>query len=331
MLHSMSQLGCCWPSILSAFLPKHVVRLHAPLCSTCLPPNVTGTHAHFGRWLKGEFVRTLDRQYQSRKALQQPISRSPCRLEPASGGEAAHSRSPPGFGTPQGDDSVHSHSPSGFGRPQGERAVQSSRPLGFGRLHGEDANSSHSPSGSGRPQAAAGKPSPPAACTGLHPELQGARRPRSAELGHDEGNALPAAGQRLMKSMSSLTEVVEFPWALHQISRCPFFHKAPPKETCTGQASDDNSSCCTLSCPCNVRWHSQEECSLPAGGAGSERSPSRSLLGFASALNEARQLPGGSFGRGLEATPVRFALESAGLWQLFAAAPLLPEICKLSV
>ena len=145
-------------STLPASLPKHPVRLHVPLFSPRLVPIVAGTHAHFSRLLQGEFVRTLDRQYQSKRALQQPSSRSPRRLGPASGGEAARSRSPPGFGMPQGDNAVHSSSLSGFGRPQGQHAVQSGSSSGFGRLHGE--NAARSPSGSGRSQAAAGEAFP---------------------------------------------------------------------------------------------------------------------------------------------------------------------------
>ena len=98
----------------------------------------------------------------------------------------------------------------------------------------------------------------------------------------------------------------------------PPCHEGSPKGFYISQASDEDSSCCTLSCSCDGQQHLQEERSLPAGGAGSDRSPSRSL-GFASAVNEGRQLLGGSSGRGLEATPVRFALEPA---DLFAAAPL---------
>ena len=147
-----------WPSTLPASLPKHPVCPHVPLFSPRLAPLVAGTHAPFSRLLQGEFVRTLDKQYQSKRALQQPSSRSPRRLGAASGGEAVRSRSPPGFGTPQGDNSVHSSSLSGFGRAQGQHAVQSGSPSGFGRLHGEDA--ARSPSGSGRPQAAAGEAFP---------------------------------------------------------------------------------------------------------------------------------------------------------------------------
>ena len=143
--------------LLPASLPEHPVRLHVPLFSPCVGPTVAGTHMLTCRLLQSEFVRTLDRQYLSKRALQQPGNGSPRRLGPASGGEAAPSRNPPGFGTTQGDEPVHSSSLSGFGRPQGAHAVHSGSPLGFGRLHAEDATSILSPSGSGRPQAAAGE------------------------------------------------------------------------------------------------------------------------------------------------------------------------------